>query len=116
MSLPEPKPIADFRAGSLRVLAYETRAWPDDFTGLDGSAGDLSVFVATGGARWLVRLDRGAVAVDVDTAAQAATQVSGDPSAVLRWLWGRADDSAVRIDGDRAGAARLRALMAEALQ
>jgi uncharacterized protein (TIGR03083 family) len=97
-------------------LAYETRTWPDDFTGLDGSAGDLSVLVTTGDARWLARLDRGAVAVDVDSAGQAVTQVSGEPSAMLRWLWGRADDSAVQIDGDRAGAARLRALMAEGLQ
>jgi uncharacterized protein (TIGR03083 family) len=95
-------------------LAYETRTWPDDFPHLTG--GDLSVLVGAGGARWLVRLDEGALTVDTDPAGQAASQVSGDPSAVLRWLWRRADDSAVRVDGDLAEVERLRALMAEATQ
>jgi uncharacterized protein (TIGR03083 family) len=95
-------------------LAYETRTWPDDFPHLTG--GDLSVLVGVGDARWLVRLDKGALTVDTDPAGQGASQVSGDPSAVLRWLWRRADDSAVHIDGDLAGVERLRALMAEATQ
>jgi uncharacterized protein (TIGR03083 family) len=105
---------ADGIAEVLEVfLSYATRTWPEDFSDLGG---DLSVLVAAGGARWLVRLHEGSVRVDADRAGQAAAQVSGEPSAVLRWLWRRADDSAVRIDGDADAVARLRALMAEATQ
>lgn len=80
-----------------RFLAYDLRdGVPDDLPRPDGR----SVAVAVGGARWLAVLDPAGVRVASDTAGQAAAQVSGDPEAVLLWLWGRADDEAVRIDGD----------------
>jgi uncharacterized protein (TIGR03083 family) len=41
------------------------------------------------------------------------TTVAGDPSGVLLWLWGRAPDDAVTVEGDRAG---LRALLRGATQ
>jgi hypothetical protein len=50
------------------------------------------------------------------TAGQAAAQVSGDPAAVLLWLWRRAGDEAVRIDGDHAAVGRLREMMEAATQ
>jgi hypothetical protein len=54
--------------------------------------------------------------VTTDTAGQAAAQVSGGPAAVLRWLWGRGDDSTVRIDGDPAMVTRLRSTLVAATQ
>jgi uncharacterized protein (TIGR03083 family) len=97
-------------------LAYEASTWPDYFTdGLSAAAG-RSVLVSTGAARWLVQPGDDAVRVGPATDGKPSAQVSGDPSAVLRWLWGRADDSAVRLDGDRDAVAKLRALLATATQ
>jgi hypothetical protein len=56
------------------------------------------------------------VRVVPDTAGQAAAQVSGDPATVLLWLWRRAGDEAVRIDGDAAAVGRLREMMEAATQ
>jgi hypothetical protein len=42
--------------------------------------------------------------------------VSGDPSPVLLWLWGRAPDSAVTLDGDPAVAAQFRRVLVEGTQ
>jgi uncharacterized protein (TIGR03083 family) len=95
-------------------LAYASRKWPEDFGDL--LRDDGAVLVATGGARWLVRVGQGAVRVVPDTAGQAAAQVSGDPAAVLLWLWRRAGDEAVRIDGDAAAVRRLREMMEAATQ
>jgi uncharacterized protein (TIGR03083 family) len=95
-------------------LAYASRKWPEDFGDL--LRDDGGVLVATGGARWLVRFGHGTVRIAPDTAGQAQAQVSGDPAAVLLWLWRRAGDDTVRIDGDRAAAGRLREMMEAATQ
>jgi uncharacterized protein (TIGR03083 family) len=95
-------------------LAYASRKWPEDFGDL--LRDDGAVLVATGGARWLVRVGQGVVRVVPDTAGQATAQVSGDPAAVLLWLWRRAGNEAVRIDGDTAVVARLREMMEAATQ
>ena len=42
--------------------------------------------------------------------------VGGPPGAVLRWLWGRAGDDAVRLAGDPAWADYLRRLLAVVTQ
>jgi uncharacterized protein (TIGR03083 family) len=65
--------------------------------------------VATGGRSWRVAMAPAEVTVE-EFAAGAAT-VSGDPSPVLLWLWGRAGDEDVRI-GDRDLARRLRERLA----
>jgi hypothetical protein len=38
--------------------------------------------------------------------------VEGAPGSLLRWLWGRADDDAVRLAGDPAWAGYLRRMVA----
>lgn len=48
----------------------------------------------------------------VDPPATAAATVTGEPGDVLLWLWGRAPDDAIVVDGDRAAAARLRTRLA----
>jgi hypothetical protein len=42
--------------------------------------------------------------------------VQGPPGAVLRWLWGRAGDDAVQLDGDPGWADYLRRMLAEVTQ
>ena len=61
---------------------------------VDGAAGASSVSVADGG-------DEGARAV-----------VSATPDGMLRWLWGRADDSVITVTGDPEWAAYLRRVLA----
>lgn len=91
-----------------RFLAYDLRdGVPEELPLPDGRA----VAVASGGARWLATLDPGGVRVEPDTAGQPAAQVSGDPQAVLLWLWGRAGDETVRAEGDPALISQLRALL-----
>ena len=97
-------------------LSYATRQWPEDFGDLLRANGNQAVLVSAGGARWLVRLDHGSVEIAHDTAGQAVAQVSGAPHDVLLWLWRRVGDSAVRVEGDTAAVARLRAMLEAATQ
>jgi uncharacterized protein (TIGR03083 family) len=97
-------------------LAYSTRTWPDYFTDDLGAAAGRPVLVSAGGARWLVQPGDDGVRVGAATDGQPSAQVSGDPSAVLRWLWGRADDTAVRVEGDPEALAAFRAMLRTATQ
>jgi uncharacterized protein (TIGR03083 family) len=97
-------------------LSYSTRQWPEDFGNLLRANGDQAVLVSTAGARWLVRLDHGSVEIAAPSAGQAVAQVSGAPHDVLLWLWRRVGDSAVRVEGDAAAIARLRAMLEAATQ
>lgn len=78
----------------------------DEWMGVSPDAGaDQPVAVIAGTNTWRVTLypDR----VDVaDGPGEVEATVGGDPSAVDRWLWGRASDDDIRIDG----AAAVRAL------
>lgn len=98
-----------------------------------GSTGTIAV--DAGGQRWWVELAVEQVTVEQVIVEQLTTEqvtaegrnadraarepdarVSGDPSDVLLWLWGRAGDAAVTITGDPAAAQRLRARLAVATQ
>lgn len=68
--------------------------------------------VATGGRSWLVTLLPKSIDVVAADGAQARARVSGEPSNVLLWLWGRAGDSAVEFGGDRAATRLLRERLA----
>jgi uncharacterized protein (TIGR03083 family) len=71
--------------------------------------------VSTGRRSWLVAMAPAEVTVS-EPGGEAAATVSGDPSAVLLWLWGRAADDAVHVEGDRDVARRLRERLAIATQ
>ncbi len=95
-------------------LGYGMGADPDeDVSVLEGR----SVLVRSGPHAWLVtasvtdpgeriRLDR--------AAGPARATVSGEPSELLLWLWGRRPDAAVHVAGDPAAASALRTLLARA--
>jgi uncharacterized protein (TIGR03083 family) len=70
--------------------------WSDD---ADDAATGQRVSIETGGRWWDVILDRGAMTVsDGDDPSDA--RLSGEPSDVLLWLWGRAGDDRVTYEGD----------------
>lgn len=103
-----------------RFLAFGSREWLEDFgdhlAGCDGRA----VLITTGGRGWLVRLTPDGV--DLASAgpgageAEAAAAVTGDPQAMLLWLWRRAGDESVEIGGDRTLVSKLRELLGDATQ
>jgi uncharacterized protein (TIGR03083 family) len=94
-----------------RFLSYATEEWPDDFGDhLDGCDG-RAVLVSAGERSWLVRLDPGVVRVGPGSEADAAAKVAGDPHAALLWLWRRAANDAVTVEGDPTLVAKLRELL-----
>ncbi|MFI9006568.1 maleylpyruvate isomerase family mycothiol-dependent enzyme [Actinosynnema sp. NPDC053489] len=66
------------------------------------------------GREWTVALHEGVV--DYRASAGAAAVVSGTPSAVDLWLWGRAGEEHVSVEGDVAVVRALRAAVAAATQ
>ena len=74
-----------------------------------------SAVVRTGAHAWHVDMASEEVAVRTGDGAAGAT-VSGDPSPLLLWLWGRAPDGAVSFDGDPDAVRRLRERLARATQ
>jgi uncharacterized protein (TIGR03083 family) len=72
-----------------------------------------TVAVATGGRSWRVVMTAEEVTVE-DGGAETA--VTGAPSDVLLWLWGRLPDDVVTVTGDAEVAARFRQRLARATQ
>jgi len=102
-------PVADDLAvdGVDEVLALMlTDDWSDlpaeewgDVSPQAGAGGVIAV--RTGDSGWRVTLNPDRIDVVREPGA-ASAQVTGEPSEVLLWLWGRRPDSAVRLSGDPA--------------
>ncbi len=90
--------------------------WSDEPT--DDFGAGKRVAVSTGGRSWLVELRSEAVVVVPATAEPPAGDgsVSGAPSEVLLWLWGRRPDDAVTFAGDLALQKGFRARLAQATE
>ena len=73
----------------------------DEWGDVDPRAGEGMTLVVRSGDVWRSTLGAGTVAFCRGDGAADAT-VSGDPEAVLLWLWGRRPDSAVALDGNPA--------------
>jgi uncharacterized protein (TIGR03083 family) len=70
-------------------VAYSVTEWAEDFAdALAGSPGRAHA-IRTGGAAWRVRTAPGVFAVEDGSADSADVTVSGQPAAVLRWVWNR---------------------------
>jgi len=78
--------------------------WSDDS---DPRATGQLVGISAGDPAWGVTLGRTSVAITPGTFEGAAT-ISGDPSDVLLWLWGRAGDDRVTRAGDEGALVVLR--------
>ncbi|HEY0699289.1 MAG TPA: maleylpyruvate isomerase family mycothiol-dependent enzyme [Micromonospora sp.] len=97
-------------------LAYASRQWPQAFESVLPAA-DLRVRIGVAGRTWLVLMSPSGVEVQPEPGALAAdATVTGTPADVLRWLWRRADDSAVRVEGDPGAARLLHTAMSPATQ
>ncbi len=70
--------------------------WSDD---ADDAMTGQRIDISTGGRTWQVVLDREAVSV-TDGGGGADARLTGDPSDVLLWLWGRVPDDRVEQTGD----------------
>ena len=74
-----------------------------------------TVVVAAANHAWRIVMFPDQVTVG-DVTSEAEAGVTGEQSNLLRWLWGRAPDTAVLIDGDPAAASRLRDRLSLATQ
>ena len=70
--------------------------WSDD---ADDTMTGQRIDISTGGRTWQVVLDREAVSVTAG-GGEADARLTGDPSDVLLWLWGRVPDDRVEQAGD----------------
>ena len=101
-----------------RMLAYGSVTWPEDFAELEGEhlAGPGEITVAAGQEAWTVRPSPREVVVEDGASDHPRVVVDGPAGNVLRWLWGRAGDDAVRTAGDAAWADYLRRMLAVVTQ
>ena len=99
-----------------RFLEYGAATWPEEYATAEGHlAGDDgtdTVVVTAGPVSWTVRPTPGSVSVTDGGDKAAHAVVSATPDAMLRWLWGRADDGVLTVAGDPEWAAYLRRLLA----
>jgi hypothetical protein len=85
--------------------------WSDDPQ--PGSSG--TVVVATDEEAWQVVMSPDQIMVG-DVTGEPDVRVTGEPSNLLLWLWGRSPESAIQVAGDVAMARRLRHRLALATQ
>jgi uncharacterized protein (TIGR03083 family) len=94
------------RSGSQPAFAsFGSRHWTEDFAGVLPAEPAPPVLVNTAELGWLIKAGPDGVDLERVRVGPAETlgaaQVSGNPAAVLLWLWRRADDANVSITGDK---------------
>lgn len=114
---PIPADLAEDGIDELLVcfLAYASEEYPDELTEHLGDCDGQTVQVATEGASWQVQIGPAEVTV-VRGESDSEAGVFGEPGAVLRWVWRRAGDGAVQLDGNRWVIGKLRALLGATTQ
>jgi uncharacterized protein (TIGR03083 family) len=78
-----------------------------------GGRGDM-IRVVAGDRSWTVGLHAHLVEVH-DSPVEPGAVVRAEPAVLYRWLWGRAPDSVVEVEGDRGAVAELRSLLSRAM-
>jgi predicted lipid carrier protein YhbT len=97
-----------------RFLAYGSRMWQEDFGKLLDDLDGRAVRVVAGDRSWVAAMANDGVTVSAH--GDSAASVSGAPQPLLLWLWRRAGDADVAVDGDAALVAKLRELLGAATQ
>lgn len=77
---------------------------------------DATVRITTAGRSWTIALSATEVTVTDGAEGEVATEVFGEPGAVLLWIWGRRDQDAIQIAGSEEVAQEFRARLKEATQ
>jgi uncharacterized protein (TIGR03083 family) len=103
----------------IRMLAYGSAAWPDEYAKLAGACparehGDDTIVVRAGGSEWTVLPAQDQVRVETGAGGHVRAAVEAAPDPMLRWLWGRGAD--VTVSGDPDWVACLRRLLAAMTQ
>jgi len=99
-----------------QFLSYGTRTWVEEFGPLLKESLGYRVLVRSGEVSWLVRTSPEGVAVAKGAGGAADATVTGEPDQVLLWLWARAGDDAVSIEGSDKAIIELRRLLGAATQ
>jgi len=108
----EPLPVpADLAADGIDevlvcFVAYGTTAYPEHVADVMADCDGSTVRIDTESGSWLVQLGPDVVTVERGSA-DAEAVVRGSEGAVLGWLWRRAGNSAVELDGNRAVVGKL---------
>lgn len=71
--------------------------WSED---PDDAAHGQRVAIETGGRVWTIAIDRDAMTVSDGGTGTRDASLAGEPADVLLWLWGRAGDERVTLEGD----------------
>jgi uncharacterized protein (TIGR03083 family) len=98
---------------------YGSRIWRSEYGSLLDAPDDRPVVVTAGDRSWSARATPEGftvAAVSGTEAQEAAASVAGDPVSMLLWLWNRAGDDAVTLDGDKALLEQFHALRAAGTQ
>jgi hypothetical protein len=100
-----------------RFLAYDAEALGQLEGGhLAGGDGHDAITVLAGRTAWTVRPSPREVVVHDGAAGDPRVVIAAAPDPMLRWLWGRAGDDAVRLTGDPQWAGYLRRMLAATTQ
>ena len=99
-----------------RFLGYDA----EDLDQLEGGHlardGQDTITVLAGQTAWTVRPSPQEIVVDDGASDHPRVVIQAAPEPMLRWLWGRSGDDAVRLTGDPAWAAYLRRMLVAATQ
>jgi uncharacterized protein (TIGR03083 family) len=93
-------------------VAYGSRTWPDEFGDLLSSSDGRALRVEIPDAVWVIQPGPEGVNVRTSDVESAQAVVRAESADMLLWLWNRADDDAVTIDGDTGVVAYLREVFA----
>lgn len=109
---PIPADLADDGIDELLTcfLAYASVEYPDELGEHLAECDGRTVQLATEESGWQVQLGPTEITVERGHF-DAEGGVSGEAGAVLRWVWRRAGDGAVRLDGNRWVTGKLRTLL-----
>jgi uncharacterized protein (TIGR03083 family) len=98
-------------------VEYGVKTWGKYFTEILSASAGHTFSLKTEGAAWRVRTGPGLFAVDDGGDKQAEVSVSGEPTALLRWVWNReGPDPNITIEGSRDAVSQLKRCIAAGSQ
>ena len=114
---PIPADLADDGIDELLTcfLSYATTEYPEELAGDLAECDGRTVQIATETGGWQVQLGPEEITVEHGHS-DAEAGVSGEAGAVLRWVWRRAADDVVQLDGNRWVLGKLRAILGDTTQ
>jgi uncharacterized protein (TIGR03083 family) len=100
-----------------RFLGYDIEALGQlEGDHLASESGQNTITVLAGQTAWTVRPSPREVVVEDGASQNPRVVIQAAPDLMLRWLWGRAGDDAVRVTGEEAWAGYLRRMLAATTQ